>query len=695
MISYSKHIYSRATNTKVRSAVMLVLLLFSTMCALAQGVIRVTGQVISKSDGQPLAGVSIVDQVSHRLIAVTDADGKFSVNASSNASLRFSMVGTKSQDVKVKGRSELNVTLDDNDNSLGEVMVVTKRITDRIMPEATDIEVHGNYLTVRTRVRVPKEMFSHNTRLVVQPVLHNVSRNTLQLMRPMVYDAPEYNRTQDRLYDFDMSNDSTGDPLARYVTVKSAAMREKGRTNDIIGYTDSVYVEHVKDDYSCDVYMAIENYNRILYRDTTIIARGTVNPLRWLDYNFTSLQTTDSRFLPKPEVQLRDSHGEVKLQFPIGKSKFDAKNPQNAAEIERLRQQIEDISHSQGASLRAMELFGQSSPDGTYKRNLTLAQQRMDYALGYLRSQLPDSMRSNVEFTSKARVATWQEVVDLMRADGHNEEADRVEERISKFRSIESQGRSLYGLPFYKTLIEGKYLPMMRRVDYELHYAIYRALTDEEIMSLYNDDYRKLTRFEFFKLYRSESDAAKRQTMMRQALEVYPSFVAAANDLSADLINNHSADASLLKPFAGANAPQELNVNQMIALLGEGRYTAADSLAEYIDHSDANRMLLVVNDVLNGRGADHLATVARTSPRNEVVMLLAMKRNEEALSKCANLPEDEAVSHYLKAICLNRAERPVEAYNELKTAFDMDASLKAVAAVDGDVNDLLTTDKIN
>ena len=112
--------------------------------------------------------------------------------------------------------------------------------------------------------------------------------------------------------------------------------------------------------------MAIEDYTHILYRDTTIIARGTVNPLRWLDYSFAAQKLSDPRFLPKPEKQLRDSRGEVKLRFPIGKAAFDAADPQNAVEIDKLRRQIEDIAHSDGASIQSLSLEGTSSPDGKY-----------------------------------------------------------------------------------------------------------------------------------------------------------------------------------------------------------------------------------------------------------------------------------------------------------------------------------------
>ena len=536
-------------------------------------------------------------------------------------------------------------------------------------------------------------MFSHNTRLVVQPVLNNATRKEKTLMKPMVYDAREYNQTQDRLYNFDLSDSLAGDPLARYITVKSKQMREKGSTNDIIGYNDSIYVEHVKDDFSCDVYMAIENYHRILYRDTTIIARGTVNPLRFLDYSFAAHELTDSAYFPKKEVQLRDSKGEVNLRFPVGKAEFDSKDPQNVSEIAKLRKQIETISQSKGASLSSLELKGQSSPEGKYRRNISLAQMRMNYALNFLKRTLPADMTQGMTFTSQATVAPWEKVADMMRQDSLISEAARVEGVVSSMSNIESQGTAIRRLPFYFNTIATRYLPQLRRVDYTLHYNIYRTLTLDEIAQLYAQDYSQLSKYEFFKLYRAECDTTKRHTMLRQALEVYPSFMAAANDLSAMLINQRQYDASLLRPFVGANAPEEVNTNQLIALLNEGQYVSADSVAQFITDNEKTHTMLAVNAVYNGRYEANYATIAKTSLRNEVVMLLTMKRNEDALRMSRKLPDGEAVSHYLRAICLNRVNDPTEAYNELKKSFEMDASLREIAKVDGDVTDLLSMDK--
>lgn len=679
----------------LRSITFLVaLFLLSVSEVSAQEVMRVLGTVVLKSDDSPCIGVNITDATTRRVLARTDVDGTFAVNVRSNARLRFSMVGMKTKEVDVKGKSRLRVVLEEESVSLKEVTISQKRITDKILPEPTDIEVKGNYFYVKTRVRVPHEMFSHNTRLVVQPVLNNATRKQVTLMKPMVYDACEYNETQDRLYNFDLNDSLAGDPLARYITVKSEQTREKGRTNDIIGYTDSIYVEHVKDDFSCDVYMAIENYNRILYRDTTIIARGTVNPLRFLDYSFAAHELTDSAYFPKKEVQLRDSQGKVNLRFPVGKAVFDSSDPQNASEIDKLRQQIETISQSKGASLSSLELRGQSSPEGRYARNLNLAKMRMDYALGFLKRTLPADMTQGMTFTSDAKVAPWSRVAEMLRKDTLANEADRVEAILAAHSDIEAQGRAIQRLPFYNKIIATHCLPQLRRVDYTLHYNVYRTLTIDEIAQLYAQDYSQLSKYEFFKLYHAETDTAKRVTMMRQALEVYPSFMAAANDLSVQLINHRQYDASLLRPFTGANAPQEVNVNQLIALLNEGLYASADSVAHFVNDNGATHTMLAVNAVLNGRyDSKNYATIAKTGKRNEVVMLLAMKLNDEALRMSRNLPDNEAVSHYLRAICLNRTDDPTEAYEELKRAFAMDASLKEIAKIDGDVTDLLSTDK--
>ena len=68
--------------------------------------------------------------------------------------------------------------------------------------------------------------------------------------------------------------------------------------------------------------------------------------------------------------------------------------------------------------------------------------------------------------------------------------------------------------------------------------------------------------------------------------------------------------------------------------------------------------------------------MAATGKRNELLMMLAMKRNKEALKLSRELPDDEALTHYLRAICLNRTDDAVGAYEELKRSFVNDLLLE-------------------
>ena len=56
--------------------------------------------------------------------AVTDLDGNFSINLTGNGQLTISYVGMKTQTVDAKGKSEINVVLEDEAASLNEVVVI-------------------------------------------------------------------------------------------------------------------------------------------------------------------------------------------------------------------------------------------------------------------------------------------------------------------------------------------------------------------------------------------------------------------------------------------------------------------------------------------------------------------------------------------------------------------------------------------
>ena len=677
--------------SNIRRLLTVLLLFVTSLGALAQSeIIRVTGKVVDSKKGEPLGFVNVTDMETKRLVAQTNVDGRFSVNVHANTTLRFSMIGAEVMSVKLRGRDSLMVQMIMTDVALGTVETVAKRVVNRVIVEPTPMEIVGNTVYFKNVVGVPSKMFGHNRRLVAQRVFKNKTRKQTVIMRPLVYDAVEYNQTQDRLYSFDMKG-KDGDPLATFVLIKNDTLRDKKVDHrDSFMYMDSLYVKNPDDDFQAVTLLAIEDYNRIVFRDTLVTSKGKINPMRWLDYSFGASEITDEALYPKAIPQLRDSRGNIDLRFPIGKAAFDPEEAHNAAEISKLKAQIQDIAATRDATVQALSINGTSSPDGRYASNLALARRRMEYAISYFRSQMPEKLRSGMKFSSNASVAPWSEVAKLLRADSLEEEADKVE-AVMKLYKGDAVSQKMKRLPFYSKLLLNKYLPMLRSVGYTMSYSIYRNLTLDEIKDLYKKDYRKLSDYEFFKLYRSEENDAQREKYLRQALEVSPSFMIAANDLAALLIKHDKPDADVLRKFAGEKAPEVVNRNQMVALLANHEYQAADSLAAYVPATAENRLLLAVSGAFMGDYEANYDAIAPTGLRNEVVLLLAMKKNDVALAKSKMLTDDDAVTHYIKAICLHRSNDTniaAEANRELKKALELDPELIEIAEGDADLNEL-------
>lgn len=85
--------------------------------------IKISGQVTSASNGETLPGVSVVVKGTTSGVA-TDIEGKYSLEAPSNATLVFSFVGMEPQEVAIQGRTTINVALASSSSMLEELVVV-------------------------------------------------------------------------------------------------------------------------------------------------------------------------------------------------------------------------------------------------------------------------------------------------------------------------------------------------------------------------------------------------------------------------------------------------------------------------------------------------------------------------------------------------------------------------------------------
>lgn len=653
------------------------LLLFILSSEVSAQRIRIQGH-ITNTHGKSVPDVNIIDPITNERIEISDEDGRYVVKAEKSGSLKYTCIGYEDQTVELKGRQVVNVVLKDAVFELDEV-TVTSKIKDKVVPEPTDIEIKGNYFHLKTRIPVPKELFSTNRRLVIQPSLYDINDQKRLLMRPMVFDGDAFQITQKRMYHGNEKND----PLHEYIVVKSTPYRQ----SDVLVYHDSIYIQELKHDYRADVHLAMENYRFVVYRDSFSIARGTVNPLRFLDYQFSASHITDRRYLPRPVMQLRDTQGEVNLTFVINQADLDDRNPQNQRELNRLNDELAAIEQNPDASLHSFHITGVASPDGSYAANLRLAKMRTDKALERILARLTPESRSSLKVQSDAEVASWDTVVALLRKDSLYTRADEIEELMHQYKSYRLN-QALKGKPYYQELAT-RYLPSLRKVRYTYEYSIFRTLTDAEIHQLYQQRPQELTRFEYYRMIATAATPAEKERLCREAMALHHHFSYAANELAYCMIEQGTPDSRILQPFVSATAPAELLSNQIIALLDEGKYASADSLLSFLPETEHFTQLRAITGALAGYHTETFDAVAATSPLNKVVMLLAMKRNEEAWQQLQTLPVQTAREYYVKAIAANRLDYINEALICINKALELEPNLIETARLDGDVIDLL------
>ena len=675
---------------------MMKKLLFSTVmtvlaAASLQGrTINIHGTVTIQGSNEPAAGVTIFNAANNKLLGVTGEEGRYNISADSEGELLFSSMACQEHREMINGRLSIDVGLMPEANELEEIVVMAKGGKASLVTEPTDLDVEGNILRLKTKVKIPPKLFNSNVRMIIQPAIYNVTRRHVSYLKPVVFDGWRYAVTQERMYDWDKSKDS--------LTVYQQIKRTPRRAENTVYLIDSLYVENPKDDFMCCVLSSLENYNRIVYADTFEIARGTVNPMRFLQYSIDPMTMNEEKYLPTPEVELRDADGEMHLLFPVGKSKLDLELGNNAAELQSLLEEFRTIENDPDMALKSFAIYGSASPEGRYDSNKQLAEARMRSAMETVLENIDPSLRRNAEISSEASVSSWEEVVTMLRADGADEEADKVQSVIDRYASADNRSVAMTRLPFYRSLLVEKYLPRLRRVNYKIVSSRYRPLTDEEIAELYVSNPSGLSKYQFYRYYTTLEGEA-REKALRQAMKAHPDFTVAATDLSEIMLERNENPMEVLEPFFAdpkkwSRLPVSMRHNMAVACLDSMRYTLADSIVHTLPESPECHKVKIYTAALNGRYREVLQEINQDSPLNEVLLLLALKDNHNAWQKAKALG-DSAVEEYVKAVAANRLDNYMEAIVHLENALSLDPSLMEVAKVDGDIVDLLDEEDLN
>ena len=108
---------------------------------------KITGTIID-ANGETIIGANVIEKGTTNG-TVTDFDGNFSLKVAENSTLVISYIGYSEQEINVKGKPSINITLKENTQDLDELVVVGYGVQKKVNLTGSVSSVNGKDLSLR------------------------------------------------------------------------------------------------------------------------------------------------------------------------------------------------------------------------------------------------------------------------------------------------------------------------------------------------------------------------------------------------------------------------------------------------------------------------------------------------------------------------------------------------------------------
>ena len=463
-----------------------------------------------------------------------------------------------------------------------------------------------------TSLSALKQELRDDMRKVVVPVFW--SKSEAVIGRPLCLEGKKFAKARQRAVKQGKGNAAALEALSKYLQdhgMQTSKVNEcevvnlGGSEGYKVESTDSIQLPS-QDDYAMLHLSITEGPDGILSQDMQLADYRVCDVPWFVDIPYDKFVLSDYFNVPQTvSVQSAMKGCKVDLRFDVAKVTL-ASDPKNTGELQKIVADINEI-RQRNERVLSLTLKATSSPEGNYQRSIKLCGDRLRAVMATLQGM--DA--GNYERRTEARMAGWDDVANLMRADGLTAEADEVDAVVKAHSSVDEQSRLIARKPFYKT-IRDSYLPQLRRVDYELEFIESRILNYDEVKQRYqaNSSHLMMTLPLYYTLYKNEPDPGQRFQQMQDAVREYRGkrdCRMAANDLSIELNKRGTPDASILAPYIGTPEHKQhlgeykpLVANYVMALLLEMKADSAQQVAsQYLPYDEDTEMVHVMVGISN------------------------------------------------------------------------------------------------
>ncbi len=287
---------------------------------------------------------------------------------------------------------------------------------------------------------------------------------------------------------------------------------------------------------------------------------------------------------PAPEeVKARHLDGSAYLDFPVNQITIYPDYRNNSVELRKIQQTVEAVKNDPYATITSLSIKGYASPEGTYKGNAYLAENRAKALLNYVKEHYDLSgVELSVDFepedwegleaaVEKGNLPDKEELLAIIRAD---EPAD--------WDAREWKLKALNGGTSYKILLRDVY-PALRHSDYRVNYNI-RNFSVDEAKQIIQSDPSKLSLNEMFLVAKTyETGSEPFNEVFEVAVRMYPDDPVSNLNAAISAVNTRQLDKAK-RYLAKANDCPEKQLAEASILMLEGKLAEAKALLEKLRH---------------------------------------------------------------------------------------------------------------
>jgi tetratricopeptide (TPR) repeat protein len=358
-------------------------------------------------------------------------------------------------------------------------------------------------------------------------------------------------------------------------------------------------------------------------------------------------------------------------------------------DIKKLEEFVKNVEKAQNKTYKGIKIHGYASPDGPIDLNERLSKGRKNSANSYFDKVVDKKKLSEDEakkvYEEKATTEDWEGFKNLVQ-QSNIEDKDLILRVLSMYSDPDVREKEIKNMAATFEVLADEILPKLRRSEFMVQVEKV-GFSDQEIREFVDTKPDTLNLEELlYAGYELFEDADQKLKAFELAAEVEPNCLRAYNNIAAvKLMKGEMDDAQ--DALEKANELKEGNpyvLNNMgVIALHEGNVEEAKEYFQ--DATEAGNEVEYNLGIVSIKEGKYDAAINYTqnyeSFNTALAMLLGGKQGN-ALTMLEQIDDKSAKNHYLQAVIAARSNNQEEVINNLRSAIEMDADLKEMAATD-------------